>query len=45
MWKPMELPRGHLSTEEMIKMYSKSKINLGFGGIAGHKNTFCLKGS
>ncbi len=37
-------PRGHLSTEEMIKMYSKSKINLGFGGIAGHKNTFCLKG-
>ncbi len=37
-------PRGPLSTEEMVRMYSKSKINLGFGGIAGHKDTFCLKG-
>ena len=37
-------PNGPLSTEEMVRMYSRSKINLGFGGIAGHKNTFCLKG-
>ena len=37
-------PNGPLSTQEMVKMYSKSKINLGFGGIAGHKNTYCLKG-
>ena len=37
-------PDGPLTTEEMVKMYSKSKINLGFGGIAGHKDTFCLKG-
>lgn len=37
-------PSGPLATEEMIKMYSKSKINLGFGGVAGHKDTFCLKG-
>ena len=37
-------PNGHLSTEEMVKTYSRSKINLGFGGVAGHKNIFCLKG-
>jgi spore maturation protein CgeB len=37
-------PSGPLTTEEMVKMYSRSKINLGFGGIAGHKDTFCLKG-
>ena len=37
-------PDGPLTTEEMVKMYSKSKINLGFGGIDGHKDTFCLKG-
>ena len=37
-------PNGHLSAEEMVKTYSRSRINLGFGGVAGHKNTFCLKG-
>ncbi len=37
-------PNGHLSAEEMVMTYSRSKINLGFGGVAGHKNTFCLKG-
>lgn len=37
-------PNGPISTQEMIKMYSRSKINLGFGGVAGHKNTYCLKG-
>ena len=37
-------PNGPLSTEEMVKTYSRSKINLGFGGVAGHQNTFCLKG-
>jgi spore maturation protein CgeB len=25
-------------------MYSRSKINLGFGGVAGTKETYCLKG-
>ena len=25
-------------------MYSRTKINLGFGSVAGHKDTFCLKG-
>ncbi|MBW2558583.1 MAG: glycosyltransferase [Deltaproteobacteria bacterium] len=37
-------PNGPLSTEDMVRMYSKSKINLGFGGVAGHRDTFCLKG-
>jgi spore maturation protein CgeB len=37
-------PNGPLSTQEMVKMYSRSKINLGFGGVAGHKDTYCLKG-
>jgi hypothetical protein len=37
-------PGGSLTTEEMVRMYSKSKINLGFGGIAGYKDTYCLKG-
>jgi len=35
---------GPLSTEDMVRMYSKSEINLGFGGVAGHQDTFCLKG-
>jgi hypothetical protein len=37
-------PNGPLSTEEMIRLYSKSRINLGFGGVAAHDDTFCLKG-
>jgi spore maturation protein CgeB len=37
-------PNGPLSAEDMVKMYSRSKINLGFGGVAGHGDTFCLKG-
>jgi len=37
-------PNGPLSTEEMVKMYSRSKINLGFGGVVGYANTYCLKG-
>nr|WP_321399783.1 glycosyltransferase [uncultured Desulfobacter sp.] len=37
-------PAGPLSTEEMVKIYSRSKINLGFGGVAGLNETFCLKG-
>ena len=37
-------PKGALSTEEMVKMYSKSKINLGFSGVVGYTNTYCLKG-
>ena len=37
-------PNGPLTTEEMVKMYSRSRINLGFGGVAGHDDTYCLKG-
>jgi len=37
-------PGGPLSTEEMIRLYSKSRINLGFGGVEGHEETYCLKG-
>ncbi len=37
-------PNGPLSTEDMVYMYSKSKINLGFGSVIGHTDTYCLKG-
>lgn len=37
-------PNGPLSTEEMVRTWSRSRINLGFGGVQGHKETFCLKG-
>ena len=37
-------PPGPLSTEEMVRTYSRSRINLGFGGVAGHRETYCLKG-
>ena len=37
-------PDGPLPTEEMVKMYSRSKINLGFGGVSGLRDTFSLKG-
>ena len=37
-------PKGPLSAEEMVRMYSRSRINLGFGGVMGHRETYCLKG-
>jgi hypothetical protein len=37
-------PNGPLPTEEMVRLYSKSRINLGFGGVEGHEETYCLKG-
>lgn len=37
-------PSGPLSTPEMVLTYSRSRLNLGFGGVAGHKDTYCLKG-
>jgi hypothetical protein len=36
-------PNGSLSTEEMVRTWSRSRINLGFGGVLGHKETYCLK--
>ena len=35
---------GSLTTEEMVRTWSRSKINLGFGGVLGHTETYCLKG-
>lgn len=37
-------PRGPLAIEEMVRTWSRSKINLGFSGVLGHLETFCLKG-
>ena len=37
-------PNGPLSTEDMVRLYSKSRINLGFGGVIGFSDTYCLKG-
>jgi hypothetical protein len=37
-------PGGPLSTEEMVRTYSRSRINLGFGGVDGYAGAYCLKG-
>lgn len=37
-------PAGPLTTEAMVELYSRSRINLGFGGVIGHTDTYCLKG-
>lgn len=37
-------PNGPLSTKEMVRTWSRSKINLGFGGVSDLRETFCLKG-
>lgn len=37
-------PKGPLTMEEMVRTWSRSRINLGFGGVIGHKDTYCLKG-
>ena len=37
-------PNGPLDTEAMVELYSKSRINLGFGGVIGHTGAYCLKG-
>jgi hypothetical protein len=37
-------PNGPLATEDMVRMYSRSRINLGFGGVIGFSKAYCLKG-
>ncbi len=37
-------PSGPLPVEDMVRVYSQSRINLGFGGVSGHGATYCLKG-
>ncbi len=35
---------GPLSDEEMVKLYSRSRINIGFGGVGHSRKLMCLKG-
>lgn len=37
-------PSGPLSDEEMVRLYSRSRINLGFAGVADSSRLLCLKG-
>jgi spore maturation protein CgeB len=37
-------PNGPLPIDEMVRTYSRSKINLGFGEVDGYNKTYCLKG-
>jgi len=37
-------PNGPLTTSAMVRLYSQSRINLGFGGVSGCSDAFCLKG-
>ena len=37
-------PNGSLTTGDMVRIYSKSRINLGFGGVIGLSSAYCLKG-
>ncbi len=37
-------PNGPLTTPAMVRLYSQSRINLGFGGVSGCSEAFCLKG-
>ncbi len=37
-------PNGPLSDEEMVRLYSRSRINLGFGGVGYSRSLVCLKG-
>jgi spore maturation protein CgeB len=37
-------PSGPLAAEDIVKLYARSRINLGFGGIGYSMNAQCLKG-
>lgn len=37
-------PNGPLSASEMIRLYSRSRINLGFAGVGYSRRLMCLKG-
>lgn len=37
-------PQGPLPLDKMVEMYSRSRINLGFGGIGHSRRLMCLKG-
>lgn len=37
-------PSGPVSTEEMVRIWNRARIVLGFSGVLGHADTHCLKG-
>jgi spore maturation protein CgeB len=37
-------PKGPLSDSEMVRLYSRSRINLGFSGVGHSRRLMCLKG-
>lgn len=37
-------PSGPVSTEEMVRIWNRAHIVLGFSGVLGHADTHCLKG-
>lgn len=37
-------PAGSVPVERMVEMYSRSRVNLGFGGIGHSRRLMCLKG-
>lgn len=37
-------PNGPLSDREMVKLYSRTRVNLGFAGVAHSRKLMCLKG-
>ncbi len=37
-------PSGELSVEEMVRIYNRSRINLGFSMVGDFNDVFCLKG-
>jgi glycosyltransferase involved in cell wall biosynthesis len=37
-------PNGPLPIDDMVRTYSRSKINLGFAEVDGYNRTYCLKG-
>jgi len=37
-------PNGSLTDEETVKLYSRSRINLGFAGVGHSRKLMCLKG-
>jgi spore maturation protein CgeB len=37
-------PNGPISDQEMVRLYSRSRINLGFAGVGHSRRLMCLKG-
>ena len=37
-------PSGEITVEEMVQIYNRSRINIGFSMVGDHEDVFCLKG-